>query len=345
MAQPEDQTQSQPSLLSALGQAIWQVGKERANQLLELAKLPGDVYAGKVDPLSDEGIGKAFGLAGSLATGGMPLAPEGAAGIFGGRLAKVQPPKSVANPITGGPVPNTSEWFRGIEGAPKFEIPDFEAELKVDPSKEKVNLEGGPSQRFWKLGDVLDHPQLFQAYPHLKDIWYSEDHSLGKYNYGYSQGNLIAVNPNLPNEEKMTTVLHELQHQVQHYEGFATGGNPEDQLFRAQMEVASAVRHMPEPEGTNFIKSIADSFGLNTPEEFWSELANRRYSSLPGEVEARNVEARYSDPALWEQWPPKLTEDTSVGQQRVMLAKQPPRLLTPVDHDPFDFLPPYELQK
>lgn len=36
------------------------------------AKLPGDVYAGRIDPMSDEGIGRAADLAGLVMTGGAP---------------------------------------------------------------------------------------------------------------------------------------------------------------------------------------------------------------------------------------------------------------------------------
>jgi hypothetical protein len=51
------------------------------------ATLPGDVYAGRVDPLSDEAIGRASNLAGVVGSGGLSMAP-GASARFGGRLAK-----------------------------------------------------------------------------------------------------------------------------------------------------------------------------------------------------------------------------------------------------------------
>lgn len=53
------------------------------------ATLPADVYAGKVDPVSDEGISRGFDLAGFLA-GQAPLtAQAGAAGIFGAGLPRL----------------------------------------------------------------------------------------------------------------------------------------------------------------------------------------------------------------------------------------------------------------
>ena len=50
-----------------------------AQGLLDAAKLPGDVYAGRVDPMSDEGIQRANDLAGFAMTGGI-AAPAKAAG-------------------------------------------------------------------------------------------------------------------------------------------------------------------------------------------------------------------------------------------------------------------------
>jgi hypothetical protein len=65
------------SLLDLLGQT-WPA--RMARDAWSAAKLPGDVYAGRVDPLSDEGIGRATGLAG-LAMGGTPIgAMQGAMG-------------------------------------------------------------------------------------------------------------------------------------------------------------------------------------------------------------------------------------------------------------------------
>jgi hypothetical protein len=49
--------------------------------------LPGDVYQGKVNPLSDEAIGRSADLAGFVTGGNMPMAQSGALGVGGGKLA------------------------------------------------------------------------------------------------------------------------------------------------------------------------------------------------------------------------------------------------------------------
>src|SRR3954451_1891332 len=54
----------------------------------DAATLPGDVYLGKADMSTDQGFGRAMNMVGLLATGGMPMAEAGAAGIFGGKLTR-----------------------------------------------------------------------------------------------------------------------------------------------------------------------------------------------------------------------------------------------------------------
>lgn len=81
------------------------------------------------------------------------------------------------------------------------------------------------------LGNVLDYPELYEAYPDLK--WlpvYAEDLGLlikGKLerNGGYPAA--ISVNEWLEGEMLRSTLLHEVQHAIQTVEEFASGGNAE----------------------------------------------------------------------------------------------------------------------
>src|SRR3990167_7480269 len=66
----------QPTLLEKMGQT-WPA--KLLQTVLLAAQLPGDVYAGRVDPLSDEAIGRSTDLAG-LAMLGTTGAPFGALG-------------------------------------------------------------------------------------------------------------------------------------------------------------------------------------------------------------------------------------------------------------------------
>lgn len=75
------------------------------------------------------------------------------------------------------------------------------------------------------LADVFRHPELFNAYPQLRDMTARfEDLSpvhAGRYN---SRNNEIALN-NLQPEPYERTTLHEVQHRIQDIEGFAQGTN------------------------------------------------------------------------------------------------------------------------
>lgn len=85
-----------------------------------------------------------------------------------------------------------------------------------------------------ELGSILDHPRLFAAYPRLKDQNVFFDASLehgerGSFNWGRG----ITVNPNMSSQDVLSTVLHEIQHAIQSAEGFARGGNPEQEFTGA----------------------------------------------------------------------------------------------------------------
>src|SRR5262245_438695 len=65
------------SLLDLLAQT-WPA--RLAQSAWSAVKLPGDVYAGRTDPLSEEGIGRAADLAGMVMGGTFATAPRGALG-------------------------------------------------------------------------------------------------------------------------------------------------------------------------------------------------------------------------------------------------------------------------
>src|ERR1700747_430291 len=162
--------------------------KHAAMGMANLATLPGDVAAGKVDPLSTEGIDRAAEGAKTMVmppipssgTGGMTL------GSFAGVNAKNAPKEmlDVAEKMeTAGAHPQdiweSTGVFRGADGKLRYEIPDDKAALdlqhfdkayvsKTDPAN---HLYGIPDEtQGLKLEYILHHPELYKAYPSLKDI-------------------------------------------------------------------------------------------------------------------------------------------------------------------------------
>ena len=99
-------------------------------------------------------------------------------------------------------------WYKDKDGAWKFEIDDSPAKIK--------------NQNADKLGDLLEHKELFKAYPELKDIKIKKiiDEKVGKLGYYDPNEKEIA----LRDLSDKSTLMHEVQHAIQDVEGFAKGG-------------------------------------------------------------------------------------------------------------------------
>jgi hypothetical protein len=99
--------------------------------------------------------------------------------------------------------------------------------LKLNPKQSDMEL--GWST---KLGDVFHHPELYENYPHLADMpLHIEGTNTKSDHYGFYRpsdksitlaSNIVYDNP----EEARSTLLHEIQHAIQHREGAESGYNP-----------------------------------------------------------------------------------------------------------------------
>lgn len=116
-------------------------------------------------------------------------------------------------------------WFKGADGKWRFEISDKNAKIKESGLQE---LNKGNSVR---LEDILDHKDLYKAYPSLANIEVKIDESLtgtstGAYVNGASAEDMtIYVRRGEAEDSFRKTLLHEIQHDIQTIEGFARGGN------------------------------------------------------------------------------------------------------------------------
>ena len=147
-------------------------------------------------------------------------------------------------------------WFRV-----HMELFERDAEDVADAALRTVLLE-----------DVLDFPELYEAYPQLRDYRvYSDMLGSTAYRGMYDGWNAIVLNDMLGEQEVLGTLLHEVQHAIQKIEGFARGGN-EDYANEQALLLESVY---PEKYGWMLEKS---------PYELYRRLA--------GEIEARNVQKR-----------------------------------------------------
>ena len=124
-------------------------------------------------------------------------------------------------------------WFRGADGFWRYEISDHNASF-IDPvpprstKKRPVSAAQRARARLTalegvRLDQVLDHPSLFDAYPFLRETTVQIVPGL-RNRGGVTASGTIVMRGELSAKEKLSVLLHELQHKIQDYEGFARGG-------------------------------------------------------------------------------------------------------------------------
>jgi hypothetical protein len=248
---------------------------------------------------------------------GAALAPKGAIGMFAGRNAKTADLAALqrAEDMAAGGADNeairaATGWFKGPDEKWRFEIPDNAA-----VAKRTDKFEGA-------LGDLIDHPQLFDAYPDLPQMHATQGEILGSNGmYGkLADGReSIATGPANPR----LTLLHEMQHAVQAREGFPRGAAPNDAELKATLrseqtalKAQAAERLIPLQEHrASIIRPLIE--GGMTPGQARAEYARQfpemdadfnklwaaetgdgrftgraGYNRVAGEVEARDVQSR-----------------------------------------------------
>lgn len=147
-----------------------------------------------------------------------------------------------------------------------------------------------------KLSEVIDAPELFKAYPHLKDVRIDTDAimndmpSNGEYN---AKTNTITIHAD--ELKYMNSILnHEIQHAIQSIEGFDRGGSP--RLVRGEIkkrlaEVTKQIRQLRAEGKEDEAKALVEkNRGLYNAYQANDDYNS--YKSLAGEVEARNVQER-----------------------------------------------------
>ena len=267
--------------------------------------LPGDVALGKVDPLSQEAIGRAadlgFNALGVGAGAAGRAAPEASQlGMFLGpkakmaNLGKLQRAQELA--AQGSKPEDTllkTGWFQGADGQWRFEIPDHTVSSQ----------EAGLGART-PIADVVSHPALYSNYPEIKQWNVTGIPKGGPFGFMNSSDQLIGAQMGRGDALRTSTHLHELQHVVQQIEGWAPGANPQAfTLAQPGLDEASS----------------------------WD-----MYNRAAGEVEARNTQKRQSMSAAQRAVvPPWRTQ--SVPDARQLVPDQTGGWsLVPVKEDPFD---------
>ena len=189
-------------------------------------------------------------------------------------------------------------WERGADGKWRYEMPDAKIKDTMDVGGGHI-VKRYEDDMLWnggKLSKVIDAPELFKAYPQLKDVRIDTDAimndmpSNGEYN---SKTNTITIHAD--ELKYMNSILnHEIQHAIQDIEGFAKGGSP--RLVRGEVkkrfdEVTKQIKQLraegKEDEAKALIEKNRGLYNAYQKNDDYNS-----YKSLAGEVEARNVSAR-----------------------------------------------------
>lgn len=210
-----------------------------------------------------------------------------------------------------------------------------------------------------QLQDVIEHEDLFKAYPKFKHINVKID-ELGQNDYGsWSRSRqTITISDKLFEDDAISTLIHEIQHAIQDEEGFERGGSTQDIIiqenlkkkgFSSVKDLDLAVRALKDKynavykewdkkafgarykgqkaetekllrEWQRIDKEIADLSTMNWKE---SEVYDK-YRKLAGEVEARNAQLRaFLTDTERRKMPLSLTEDISRDDQIFLGVESP----------------------
>jgi hypothetical protein len=165
--------------------------------------------------------------------GGAPLVAEkGAAGVFGGRLAMTADLKALheaqkmeAAAFHPENIWKDTDWFRHpVDTKWRFEIPDNASALRYQAGNPNIpdrSVVAGP------LTEMMRHNQAFKAYPELRHTRMETRHdpiAEGSWAPPPHNGPLGIIEVNAPDLVSGRDVaLHEMQHAIQHIEGFSPG--------------------------------------------------------------------------------------------------------------------------
>lgn len=190
-------------------------------------------------------------------------------------------------------------WSRGFDGNWKYAMIPKSADLKVEAI---VNVAEGDS-KIMPLGSILKWPELFSKYPGLEtaDLVFvnnPNDKTSGSYSDGIITMNLARASSLF---DFQSTLQHEVQHAIQHLEGWQYGGSP---------------NYVPLADTADVVESIAEAY-RNAGRPI-SDIAVKEATRLMYEF---GYQLQYAKPAdfqellqiiqqnLWDAQHSKLSED------------------------------------
>ena len=116
-----------------------------------------------------------------------------------------------------------------------------------------------------KLSELFNHQKLFERYPHLKNMdvrfYQTDTGELGSQSPGQ---NRISINTKVLDINSIpqlkSTILHEIQHAIQDYEGFSIGANTDfipDEVLKERLVKIQTAKDLAKSEVINFKTKLA----------------------------------------------------------------------------------------
>lgn len=200
---------------------------------------------------------------------------------------------------------------RGLDGHWRDELSDQFAKMKDSGHANFGELhKASKSGSTVKLKDVLEHQDLYDAYPHLRNIEIvthsSSSNAKGAY---YPDKNKISIAEDLTPEQAKSTLLHEITHDIQNFEGWNHGANSSEEIKKYALQKEKI---MGQIEGINAqMKEASKAGDMDRYHELMAareplskqymaidpyEMGIKDYINNAGEAEARLVQARMDLP-------------------------------------------------
>lgn len=200
-------------------------------------------------------------------------------------------------------------WYKGMDGKWRYEIDDSQMEI----SGEIIN--------YMSLGELMQHEKLFAAYPDLADIdvvFQSLDAGVnGSYHPQFDSINLSYKLKNDPIGLR-DALVHEIQHAIQHREGFTNGATAAswDRKIKAGFDSRRAADIRKAQETERELSRIQKE-----EPEFYRDMVelDAMTPDLPrGEIDWETLEKIEDDPVEWQQYDARREElEAKYGDTKV----------------------------
>lgn len=208
---------------------------------------------------------------------------------------------------------NFGQIVKREDGLWRFEISDYGMKIKQPSEIKFIELEDGKAFNT-TIGELIDHPNLFKAYPELKDVQVGvkkTDKIGGTYrDFDEDAGLKADISIRADSiSDVLDTVVHEMQHYVQQVEEFSPGTSPKSMWITDLIERNKSQRLLDDPLISDAVRLKA--YGRTLGEQEAEMVVNRR--RMPASL-LREVPADVNDPIVLV---PGFNDETPITQMSI----------------------------